>query len=416
MVSTLRSYLDKQRQEIVDRCTACGDCFRVCPIIPFTPLKGASPEEIVGEVLDVLRGNPSSGEASIWAQACTRCGLCIEPCPEGVNPRKMLALCEGLAHQAAGSQAGSQFFRLMSQNIRLLSGLQLSRQQLADIQGPPQAQADVVFYIGCNLLSTPHIILNVMDLLSALGIDYRVAGGVGYCCGVIHFVGGELDAAGKITANLFSKLAAFRPRTVLTWCPTCEMHLGETMAGFPEHDFEVLHLTEFLVAHLDVLEERISTPIPRRVAIHGHGGLPHIAGNVRALLGAIPSLDTVDLQDGGDLGYSCNVGGLQRVSNLQGEVLERVWQEARAAGADELVDLYHGCHRLLWDGKDGLRVRNFTDLLVEAMGLPAHEDRFQHYRGMPGVQQVFEAARDLMQENAIDPAEVERAFPGLFQR
>ncbi len=61
-------------------------------------------------------------------------------------------------------------------------------------------------------------------------------------------------------------------------------------------------------------------------------------------------------------------------------------------------------------------IEALLDLLVEAMGLPAHEDRFQHYRGMPGVQQVFEAARDLMQENAIDPAEVERAFPGLFQR
>ena len=42
----------------------------------------------------------------------------------------------------AGSQAGSQFFRLMSQNIRLLSGLQLSRQQLADIQGSPDTVAE----------------------------------------------------------------------------------------------------------------------------------------------------------------------------------------------------------------------------------------------------------------------------------
>ncbi len=411
-----RSYLDSQRREIVDRCTACGDCFRVCPITSFTSVKDASPEELVSGVLDVLRGKPSPAEAVIWAQACTRCGLCIEPCPEGVNPRRMLALCEGLAHEAVDSQAGSQFFRLMSQNIRLLSGLQLSRQQIADIQSPAQARTDVVFYAGCNLLSTPHIILNVMSLLSALGVDYRVAGGVGYCCGVIHFVGGELDAAGKITANLFSKLAAFRPRSVLTWCPTCEIHLRETVAGWEPHEFEIQHLTDFLVARLDVLKERISIPIPRRVAIHGHGGLPHIAANVKRLLGAIADLVTVDLRDGGELGHSCNVGGLLRVPSLQTDVQARVWQQAQEAGADEVVDLYHGCHRLLWQGKEGLRVRNFTDLLVEAMGLPAHEDRFQRYKGMAGVQQVMEAARDLMLESAIDPAEVERALPGLFQR
>ncbi len=416
MTSTLRGYLDSQRQEIASRCTACGDCFRACPIVPLTPLKDASPEEVATGVINVLRGRPSPAEATTWAEACTRCGRCIEACPEKVNPRKMLALCEGLAHEAEGSQAGHQFFRLMSRNIHLLSGLQLDRQNLFEIQSLPQAQTDVVFFLGCNLLSTPHIILNVMDLLSALGIDYRLAGGTGYCCGVIHFIGGELDAAGKVTTTLFSKLAAFRPRSVLTWCPTCEMYLGETMAGLRHHEFEMQHLTDFLVEHLDALKERILTPIPRRVALHGHSGLPHIAENVRSLLGAIPDLVTVDLHDSGELGYSCNVGGLLRVPGLQAEVQTRVWQEVRAVGADELVDLYHGCHRLLWEGTEGLRVRNFTDLLVEAMGLPPHEDRFQRYRGMPGVQQVLEAARDLMRENAIDPAEVERAFPGLFQR
>lgn len=416
MASGWRAYLDSQRQAILDRCTTCGDCFRVCPIVQFTSLKGSSPEETVDVVLDVLRGRPPDQDAMTWAQACTRCGRCIEACEEGVNPRKMLALCEGLSHEAAGSKAGSQFFGLMSRNIHLLSGLQLSRERLDQIHGPPEDEADVVFYVGCNLLSNPHIILNVMELLSALGADYRVAGGTGYCCGVIHFVGGELDAAGRIGASLFDKLAAFRPRTVLTWCPTCEMHLRETVAGWRDEGYEIQHVTNFLVANLDVLRERFSNPIRRRVALHGHGGLPNVADNVRRLLAAVPGLEVVELDDGGELGYSCNVGGLTRVPALQAQVRTRVWQEARAARAEELVDLYHGCHRLLWDEEGRLPVRNFTDLLVEAIGLPGHEDRFQRYRGMPGVQQVLEAARELMQENAIDPAEVERAFPGLFQR
>lgn len=416
MVSGWRAYLDSQRQAILGRCTGCGDCFRVCPIVPFTSLKGSSPEKTVDAVLDVLRGRPPDQDATTWPQACTRCGRCIEACLEEVNPRRMLAMCEGLAHEAAGFQAGNQFFRLMSRNIRLLSSLQLSRQRLGDIRSAPESEADVVFYVGCNLLSNPHIILNVMDLLAALGVDYRVAGGTGYCCGGIHFVGGELDAADKITANLFSKLAAFRPRTVLTWCPTCEMHLQETVAGWRDEEYEIQHVTNFLAANLDVLRERFRAPVRRRVAVHGHGGLPHIAENVRRLLAAVPGLEVVELHDGGELGYSCNVGGLTRVPALQAQVQARVWQEARAAGAEELVDLYHGCHRLLRDEEGRLPVRNFTDLLVEAMGLPAHEDRFQRYRGMPGVQQVLEAARELMEENAIDPAEVEASFPGLFQR
>jgi Fe-S oxidoreductase len=410
----LRSYLDVEREHFLTGCTACGDCFRVCPIVPLTPLKSAGAEEVVTGVLAVLRGEAAPGEAAAWAQACTRCGQCIERCPEGVNPRKMLAITEGLAQEATGAASGAQFFRLMSQNIRLMSGIQLERGHIADIQAPPEAEADVVFYLGCNLLSNPHIILNVMDLLSALGIDHRVAGGTGYCCGVVHFIGGELDNAGKVGENLFSKLAAFRPKTVLTWCPSCEMYLGETVAGFPKHDFELQHLTDFLVARLDALQERMSTPVRRRVALHSHGGLDHITRNVRRLLAAIPGLDVVDIEDGSELGYSCNVAGLARVPSLQAEVLSNALAQAKAAGAEEVVDLYHGCHRMLWDGKDGLRVRNFTDLLVESLGLPGHEDRFEQYRGMDGPEQVLAAARDLMQENGIDAADMESVTRGLF--
>jgi Fe-S oxidoreductase len=186
--------------------------------------------------------------------------------------------------------------------------------------------------------------------------------------------------------------------------------------GFQEPAFEIQHLTHFLVEHLEALRERMTSPIRRRVALHGHSGLPQVKENVKRLLAAIPELVTVEIEDGGELGYSCNVGGLLRLPDLQADVQAGIWQQARAVGADELVDLYHGCHRMLWDGKDGLKVRNFTDLLVEAIGLPAHEDRFQRYRGMPGIQQVLDAARDLMRENAVDPAAVERAFAGLFQR
>ena len=73
---------------------------------------------------------------------------------------------------------------------------------------------------------------------------------------------------------------------------------------------------------------------------------------MKRLLGAIPELVTVDLDDGGELRYSCNVGGLLRVPALQAEVQASVLQQARTAEADEVVDVYHGCHRLLWGCTD----------------------------------------------------------------
>ncbi len=418
MTVSLNDYLTGQAGEIVARCTVCGDCFERCPIVPLTPLSASSPTEVVAGVIDLLagRGAPEGAreDGVRWAEVCTRCGVCIDVCTEGVNPRRMLAICEGLAHAVTGTESPNQTFHRMAQNIRLLSGIQLERSQIAAVQSPPTHPVDVVFYAGCNVLSTPHIILNVIDLLDALGVEHRVAGGTGYCCGIVHFRGGELASAGSVVAGAYAKLAALRPQSVLTWCPTCEMHLGETLDGFVEPDFELLHFTDFLVARLDALRGLMTTPVSRRVALHSHAGRTHIADNVRTLLGAVPGIDLIELHDGGELGYTCNVGGLLRVPDLQEDVASRVWEEASAAGAHEVVDLNHACHRLLWPGDGGPRLRNFTDVLVEAIGLPGNEDRFLQYKGMSGADQVLEAARDLMEQNDITPEDVERAFPGLF--
>lgn len=415
-MSPLESYLESECGEILERCSECGDCARVCRILPLTPLRQTAPDQLVSGVLEVLRGGPAPKDALEWSRACTRCGLCIDVCPEEGNPRRMLALCEALANQAAGLRSSSAFFPAMARSIRMLSQLQLGRRLLADIQSPPHGTADVVFYIGCNVLSTPHIVLNAMDLLGILGVDYRVAGSIGYCCGAVHFSGGELSTSERFTLNLYEQLARFHPRTVLTWCPTCEMHLGETLSGYQTPEFEVQHITGFLADRIDTLVEQMRTPIPRRVALHEHEGHPRIAADVKRLLGAIPGLETLVLRDGAAQGNSCNVGGLSRVPELQRAVQLRARQSARAAGAEQLVDVYHGCHRILCADEDELPLINFTDLLVEALGLSPHEDLFQEYRRMTRPEQLIRAASDRIHENEIDPAELERAFPALFAR
>ena len=50
------------------------------------------PVLIVSKVLELLRTGVASPEAKAWALSCSNSGRCIPACPEGVNPRKMLAL------------------------------------------------------------------------------------------------------------------------------------------------------------------------------------------------------------------------------------------------------------------------------------------------------------------------------------
>ena len=68
----------------------------------------------------------------------------------------------------------------MAQSVRLLASLQLPSETLRRIQQPAEQRlVEVLFYTGCNVLRTPHIVLNVMDILDALGLDNIVAQGVG---------------------------------------------------------------------------------------------------------------------------------------------------------------------------------------------------------------------------------------------
>ncbi len=57
---------------------------------------------MVGGVLDLLRGGAGSPESERWAKVCSGSGNCIPACPEGVNPRFMLALTR-VAMQGMGA-------------------------------------------------------------------------------------------------------------------------------------------------------------------------------------------------------------------------------------------------------------------------------------------------------------------------
>ena len=89
---SLQAYLDSEIREILQKCTACGICAQVCPILPYTAAKGMDSGEIVAGVLETLRGAQGNSASASWIEACAGSGVCIKGCPEPVNPRRMLLL------------------------------------------------------------------------------------------------------------------------------------------------------------------------------------------------------------------------------------------------------------------------------------------------------------------------------------
>ena len=114
--------------DILDRCTACGECAAICPMPAPAGLDTVAPTALTAGILTLLRGGVHA-QASRWAAVCSGSGHCIPVCQQGVNPRLMLALARaselGQETPAVRRQTGFTRFGAMTRGVRVLSRLQL---------------------------------------------------------------------------------------------------------------------------------------------------------------------------------------------------------------------------------------------------------------------------------------------------
>ncbi len=369
---------------------------------------------IASGVLEIIRTGAGPEISARWASVCTGSGHCIPACPEGVNPRFMLALARIALRRGDGADAAraasSEKFRGMSRGVRVLSRLQLPPELLAKLgqigtgedgrDGPP----DVILYTGCNVLKTPHIALLCLDVLDALGVDYRVHGGPSYCCGVYQFHAGDAQGFAAMSTNTIERFAGSGAARILSWCPSCQVHLGEAALGTYDHmggaPFELTPFVRYLEGRLDDLRALMTKRVEKRVGLHEHPGVPGITEAARAILEAIPGLEFVDLEQP-RIGYMCNT--LNSVPEYKREVHHDQLAAAEAAGVTTLAGIYHACHRELCAHERDwpFEVVNFMELIGESMGLQ-RPDLFKRLKIMQDVDAVIAAAHDMIETQGLD--------------
>lgn len=418
MTATLAAYLAHEVRAITAACTACGKCVEICPVVPYVDMAGATPEAVTRGVVECLKGEiiEPPPQTTAWAHGCNGCGECIPACPEHVNPRKMLVLLNTV--RAREEQVAPELFRKMARAVRLMAGMQLVPAEFARVLAPPRTrEAPVVFYLGCNALRTPHLLFNAMYVLDALEVDYEVVGGPGVCCGIIHTKWqGEVQTGERVTGATFARFEGFKPEKVLTWCPSCQLHLGESVVGFRPASFDLDHVTTFFASRLEALRPRFVRPVPRHVVLHAHLGLTDLGRNVAALLEAIPGLELIDTVF--EPGYTCGGSGCSKAPKLMAIEHAKLLARVRETGADTLVTFYHACHAAFVTAeKDGgFRVVNFTDLLVEALGATPHDDVLKRYRLADELRMVVDEGLPYLRANGIDidRERLEAILPELF--
>ena len=258
----------------------------------------------------------------------------------------------------------------------------------------------VTFWFGCNMLRHAELIRLSLTLLDRAGFNAEAAGGPGYCCGTPydHAPAAASNMAAR-TVERFNAASKDEGRgTVVTWCPSCHMHMSDIMAPGNPTQFNVAHITEVLADAADKLAPLMVNPVKRRVLLHRHLGFAtHVPVNdrVAALLARIPGLEVVE--GPAVPGHMCS--SLGAVRGALKPHLEATWRAATDGGCDTLATIFHSCHREIaaLDGKDGLEVRNWVHLVAEAMGLEA-DDAYKSWR----------------KGEAPDAAAISRADPRLY--
>jgi heterodisulfide reductase subunit D len=403
--------LDARVEAILDQCSRCGRCVEVCPTAGPAGVDTTDPAAIVGDVLAILRGEgDATSRGARWAATCTGSGKCIPACEDGVNPRFMLAMVRmklgERAHEDERRAKGRAGFNTMTEGVKVLSRLQLPAAFVNDVTRSASAASagptpDVVMYLGCNVMKTPHIALLCLDVLDRIGARYKVAGGPANCCGVIQFRAGDTKAAARVGGNSLAGFASTGAARVLTWCPTCNIQMGEiVMPAATESSIGLQHVVPYIADHLDRLIPHFIHRVDKRVALHEHPGVAGVTEAVLRILGAIPGLSVVDL-DQPRVGYMCN--SLNPVPAYKRALHAQELEAARAAGVDALVGVYHACHRELCAHERDMpfRVVNFLELVGEAMGLE-RPDLLKRWKMMQDVDRVVAEVGATAQAAGLD--------------
>lgn len=415
--------LAERTLEMLDACTTCGKCVEICPVTAPAGVGDATPKAVISGVLDIVRLGDGPQAAKAWAKGCALTGDCIAACPEGVNPRFLLAMARvAMARQSSEPRErrkrGVENFRLVADGSNVLARMQLSANELARLGQrvnerlesgstvKPGERPDFVFYTGCNVLKTPHIALLALDIMDALGVTYKVMGGPSHCCGIVQARTGDIQVSGRVATNSLAKLAEGKTG-VISWCASCHVQFTETTLPTIERvrgarPFEMTPFMLFLATRFDDIRPMLRKPVPLKVALHKHPGIKGVVEAGIKLLQMVPGIEIVDLQQPA-VGLMSNF--LNALPDYKRGLHLAELEAAEAAGVDALVAIYHPDHRdLCAHERDWpFKIINILDIVGASMGL-SHADNFKRLKIMQDADAIVADCKDLIAANDVDLA------------
>jgi Fe-S oxidoreductase len=427
MSETFESALAGRVAAMADACTRCGKCVEVCPVTGPGGVE-AEPRAVIDGIIDILRTGDGPEASRKWANACVLTGECIKACDYGVNPRFLLgmarvAMARHRHEPTEQRRQGVEGFRKVAREVTHISQMQLDDELLARLgqrpaSGPaPDAPPDFVFYTGCNVLKTPHIALLALDIMDTLGVTYQVLGGPTHCCGVVQMRTGDVTTSGRFAESTMDKLARSKSGQVVSWCPSCHVQFTETTLPTIEkvRGSKPFEMTPFMLFLRGNLD-RLRPLLTRRVEMRvALHRHPGIKGVVEAAEDMLRAVPGVELVDLAQPAVGLMSNYFRALPAYRRELQRNELDAAARAGVDALLAVYHADHRELCAHERDypFRIMNVLEVVGESMGLH-RDDHFKRLKLMQDVDAIAADCQDLVAQHGLDVAATRVAIKAML--
>ncbi len=421
--SNLTEYHDYRGRRFAERCTSCGLCLEACPVFPLTKSARRGARAVMEKVTELLKGGEVSEEAYEMVFSCNGgCAACVPSCPEGLM--LYAAFTPAIARIARAGRRLPLLSYQMTPGHRhnfpsVFSALQSSPAEVRWIRRAPAnpEPVDVVFFTSCMPLGIPHVLLESVDILSSMGIDFVALAGNEVCCGSGPMLWGDMEASQEMSRDFISNIAAFKPKKAVFFCHGCHMMCSAILPRFMTLPFESCELIQFLVENLDRIP--FKHRIDKRVAVHDNCAAARMGmyEATRTLLRAVPGITLVEMEHNRDNSLCC--GGLTNVSRPEiSEPMRRApLKEASATGADIMTTICVGCLQSFapLEHEYALEVRNYVSLVAESVGV-RHQDRFKPLVDGRRPGEVLSDVGSRIEASNFSREEMEQALPEYLNR
>jgi heterodisulfide reductase subunit D len=428
MTETFETALAARVEAMADACTRCGKCVEVCPVTGPGGVNG-EPRAVIDGIMDILRTGDGPQASRNWASACVLSGECIKACDYGVNPRFLLgmarlAMTRGKDEPPERRRQGVEGFRKVARDVTHISRIQLDDKvlarlgQKADNRKEPDTPPDFVFYTGCNVLKTPHIALLALDIMDTLGITYHVMGGPSHCCGIVQMRTGDVATSGRFAESTMDKLARSKSGQVISWCPSCHVQFTETTLPTIEktRGARPFEMTPFMLFLRKHLD-RLRPYLRNRVDMRiALHRHPGIKGVVEAAEDILRAVPGVELVDLGQPAVGLMSNYFRALPAYRRELHRNELDAAEQAQVDALVAVYHADHRELCAHERDypFRIMNMLEIVGESMGIH-HEDQFKRLKMLQDVDAIAADCQDLVAQHGLDVETTRQAIQAMLE-